>query len=345
MLPVWTKLTKLLDVRTPVVLAPMGAVSNGELAIRVSQGGGYGFIGTDLNDPISFSKELDTARSRLGVVGPDAPLPLGVGYLGWLLDKGNRTQQLLNIALEKRVQSVWLSFGSNLGKWVEYVRQYDSQRTIEHKTLIWIVANSLEVASRAINEWKADVLVLQGCEAGGHGHSEALPLISLLGLVKSKFSNGPPLVAAGGIVNGAQIAGLLLMGADGTVMGTRFAATVESSYSPNQKRGLVEATKSIRTLVFDTINGPTQWPDGINARALRNKAIFDVEAGVDFEERKRLYHEAVKNDDTSRIAIWAGSSVGLVNDIPSTLNKNKDLVNQVHQELIDSLRDASGFLG
>ncbi|GJJ11171.1 hypothetical protein Clacol_005403 [Clathrus columnatus] len=339
---VQTNLTRLLDIQTPIVLAAMGGASNGELAVKVSLGGGYGFIGTAMNDPASFSKELDTARSLLGVVDPDAPLPLGVGYLGWLLEKGDRTQQLLNIGLEKRVQSVWLSFGSNLGKWVEYVRQYDSQRTTEHKTLIWIVASSLEEATRAVNEWKPDVLVVQGCEAGGHGHSEALPLTSLLGLVKAKFPDGPPVVAAGGIVNGAQIAGLLLMGADGTVMGTRFAATIESSYSLNQKKSLVEATSSIRTLVFDTINGPTLWPEGIDGRALRNKAVIDVEAGnVDFEERKRLYNEAVKNDDTSRMAVWAGSSVGLVNDIPSA----SVLVEQIHQELVDALGNASSFLG
>lgn len=89
---------------------------------------------------------------------------MGAGFLAWVLDtdKEGSTVGPLRVALEKRVKSIWLSFGPNLGKWVEYIRQYDSQRTNEHKTLLWMVVNSVEEARKAVEVWKADVLVVQG---------------------------------------------------------------------------------------------------------------------------------------------------------------------------------------
>lgn len=92
----------------------------------------------------------------------DAPLQIGAGYLGWMLDEGGHPVDMLRVALEQRVKSIWLSFGNDLGKWVEYIRQYDRNRTKAHKTLIWTLVNSVAEAEVATRVWKADVLVVQG---------------------------------------------------------------------------------------------------------------------------------------------------------------------------------------
>lgn len=106
---------------------------------------------------------MEVVRRLLGLP-QDAPLPIGTGYLVWHLDKGGNSVDCLRVGLEKRVQSVWLSFGNNLGKWVDYVRQFDRERSesTKHTTLIWILVNSLEEAQKAVNDLKADVLVVQG---------------------------------------------------------------------------------------------------------------------------------------------------------------------------------------
>jgi len=90
-------------------------------------------------------------------------LDIGVGFLGWKLDEPDgKSSQLLTIALEARVSAVWLSFGNDLEKWVAVVREFDTKRAESHKTLIFIVVNSLEDARVAVENLKADVLVAQG---------------------------------------------------------------------------------------------------------------------------------------------------------------------------------------
>lgn len=89
------------------------------------------------------------------------PLPIGVGFLGWILDKTETSDdpRILSVLSEKP-KSVWFAFGVDLGKYVAQVRDYDAQR--EHKTIIFVIANSLKDALCAANEWKVDVVVAQG---------------------------------------------------------------------------------------------------------------------------------------------------------------------------------------
>lgn len=58
------------------------------------------------------------------------------------------------------MKAVWLSFGSDIGKWVRHVREYDAGR--EHKTLVFVVVSALSEALTAINNWKVDAIVAQG---------------------------------------------------------------------------------------------------------------------------------------------------------------------------------------
>ena len=67
---------------------------------------------------------------------------------------------MLQLALEQQVKAVWLSFGSDIGKWVRHVREYDAKR--EHKTLVFVVVSSLSEALTAINDWKVDAVIAQG---------------------------------------------------------------------------------------------------------------------------------------------------------------------------------------
>ena len=92
-----------------------------------------------------------------------ATIPIGVGYLGWQLEKANSPAiELLSIALEARVQAVWFAFGKDLGRWVEFVRNHDGRSRNGHKTLVFAQISTIEEAQRAISEWQVDVVVAQG---------------------------------------------------------------------------------------------------------------------------------------------------------------------------------------
>jgi hypothetical protein len=108
-----------------------------------------------------FRDELNIARSMLNI--PSGPLPIGAGFLGWKLDEpGSQSIPLLELALENGVRAIWLSFGQDLGRWIEFVRNHDQKSGKSPKTLLFVQVNSVDDALVAAQAWKVDVLVAQG---------------------------------------------------------------------------------------------------------------------------------------------------------------------------------------
>ena len=85
-----------------------------------------------------------------------------MGFLGWILDQKEALskEELIPLIFEYRVQAIWLSFGTRLGSWIEYVRSL-TQKT-GHNIQLFVQVSSLDEAQTAIKEWKADVIVAQG---------------------------------------------------------------------------------------------------------------------------------------------------------------------------------------
>ncbi len=77
---------------------------------------------------------------------------------------------------------------------------------------------------RAAIDGEADVVIVQGNEAGGHtGRRGTLSFVAQA----LDLAADTPVVAAGGIAGGRGLAAALAMGCAGAVMGTRFKATHE----------------------------------------------------------------------------------------------------------------------
>ncbi|KAF9457191.1 2-nitropropane dioxygenase [Collybia nuda] len=321
----------------------MAGASGGSLAAQVTLGGGFGFLGAGYETIEKHRSELSIARSILKV-DAQAPLPIGVGYLGWLLDDPkNKGQELLSIALENRVQAIWLSFGNDLEKWIQLIRNTESNREVKEKTKIFIVVSSVQEALVAANKWKADVIVAQGTEAGGHGSTSRTPLLTLVSSILAAIPQDcPPIVAAGGLVNGGHLASLLTLGASGAVFGTRFLLSPESQYTDVQRQALITASTSdsVRTMAFDYARNTLGWPRGIDGRGLHNSTVEDFEKGVDVDVVRSRYHEGAKRNDPDRIVIWAGAGVGMMDKIQPA----KEIVEEIHRECTEILRAAATLL-
>lgn len=338
-----TKLTELLGVTTPVVSAPMAYAAGGALAAEVSRAGGFGFIGVGSEPVEKLRRELAAARQLLDPPR-DAVLPIGVGFIGWIIDQNETLskEELLPLIFEYRVQAIWLSFGTRLGSWVEYVRSM-AQET-GHDIKVFVQVSSLDQAQTAIKEWKADVIVAQGIEAGGHGAGRGLPLLTLLSLILSATdpNTRPPILGAGGLADGSQLAALLTLGASGAVFGTRFLLSPQSLYTDKQREVLLaaDASKSVRTMAFDEARGSTGWPEGIDGRGIRNATVDDFESGVEPSVLRAKYAEAAAKGDTERIIVWAGTGVGSMNRIQPA----KDIVRELHDECLSRLNDARNLI-
>lgn len=316
-----------------VCCAPMRLIALAPLAFEVSRAGGLGFVGAG-SDASTLESMLNDFKS-LQAEDPDLSkiqhvLPVGVGFICWAGEK------LLNDALpaiEKYPPAaVWLfapRSTEDLVQWTGAVRE----RT-NGKTEIWIQVGTVKNAVEVTKACDPDVLVVQGHDAGGHGLHHASGLISLLPEVSDALStlqtqakNGtrrPLLVAAGGIVEGRGAAAALALGAAGIVLGTRYLASPEANIAHGYRDAVVRAgdggQATARTKLFDQLRGTTDWPVEYGGRGVLNESWTDAENGMELEENKRLYNEALaKGDggwgDKARLTTYAGTGVGLVKEI------------------------------
>lgn len=154
--------------------------SSPALAAAASAAGAFGMIAAGIalwhsyhssafeldSDTVGFSsseqlkQELREIRSILQTPEMDS-VPVGVGLLGWILDYTETSEDpRIRAVLDEMPQAIWLAFGEDLGKYVAQIRAYDTKR--DRKTVIFVVANSLEAALRAKKQWEVDVIVAQG---------------------------------------------------------------------------------------------------------------------------------------------------------------------------------------
>ncbi|EMD38862.1 hypothetical protein CERSUDRAFT_112584 [Gelatoporia subvermispora B] len=333
-----TSFTRLLGIRTPVVAAPMGGASTARLALEATRGGGFGFTAAGYGDAQKLREDLSVARAMLPVETRQG-LPIGVGFLGWQLDEQASAIDMLRTVRNSEVKAVWFAFGKDLARWIHCVRELDLQADDGRRTLIFAQVTSLEEALTAVHEWKVDVLVAQGIESGGHGNGSAPSTFTLVSSILSAMPpSGPPVLAAGGLANGTHAAAYLTLGCAGAVFGTRFLLTPESLYTDAQRQALISAgpSSTVRTMAFDQARGTLGWPEGIDGRAIRNRTVHDVESGVDMQEVKEKFQEAVKGGDLTRMLVWAGEGVHLMRDIKGA----KVLVEEIHSEIAHALESA-----
>ena len=244
-MPVSTRLTELLGVRHPILLAPMDLVSGGRLAAAVSRAGGFGMVGGGYGDEDWLAREMDAAGDAR----------VGVGFITWSMAKKPR---VLDLALERRPPAVMLSFGD--------VRPHAERIRRTGATLICQV-QTLEQAREAL-EAGADVLVAAGAEGGGHGVARGT--FTLVPAVADLARGAVSVVAAGGVADGRGLAAALMLGADGVLVGTRFYATQEAAGFQAAKERIVAASgdRTVRGILFD-IARRSIWPTPFTGRVLR----------------------------------------------------------------------------
>jgi nitronate monooxygenase len=294
-MPLKTKLTELLGIEHPIILAPMGGVSGGALAASVTRAGGFGLIGAGYGDPEWIEREFAAAGNT----------PVGIGFITWSLAK---QPQLLDMALARKPRTVMLSFG-DAAPFAKKVKDAGA-------LLICQVQNVKD--AKTVAALGADIVVAQGTEAGGHGAGRAT--FTLVPAIVDAVQ--VPVVAAGGIADGRGMAAALMLGAVGVLVGTRFSASQESLTHANLKKKIVESDgdSTTRTKVFDTVRGYT-WPHPYDGRAIRNAFLerwhgndAGLEAAMATEGPR--YKDAAAQGDTNTMVMFAGENIDLIHDLP-----------------------------
>lgn len=208
----------LLGIDFPVIQAGMVWCSGWRLASAVSRAGGLGLIGSGSMDPETLQEHIQKARAATPrTFGVNIPLlyPHALSHLDTCIKEG--------------VPVVFTSAGN----------PYAVAEKIKGAGLRWVhVVSSVKFARKAV-EAGCDAVVAEGFEAGGHNGREETTTLCLVPMVADAVS--VPVIAAGGIADGRSMAAAFALGAQGVQVGTRFAASIESSAHPAYKEALLRA--------------------------------------------------------------------------------------------------------
>ena len=130
---------------------------------------------------------------------------------------------MFRCCIQRGVKIVFTSAG-NPKTWTPFLKE--NGITVVH------VVSSSKFALKA-QEAGVDAVVAEGFEAGGHNGREETTTLTLIPMVREKIT--VPLIAAGGIATGRGMLAVMVLGADGVQVGSRFAASLESSSHDNFK--------------------------------------------------------------------------------------------------------------
>lgn len=289
-----TRLTDLLGIDVPVMLAGMGGVSYSELVSAVSDAGGFGCLGAS-------TMSSDELVTQLAQVRAATVRPFGVDLLTAFPESLERNVEL-------SIEGGASVFVAGLG-----VPRHVIDVCHGHHVLVMSLCGKVEHARRALDSG-CDAVIAQGTEAGGH--TGAVATMPLVPLVVDAVGESIPVVAAGGIFDGRGLAAALALGADGVWIGTRFIATPEARAVRGFKAHVLEGTEDATTI--------SRAYTGKTMRVLRNARTDRYQADPTllrpFPEQLAIsladgsFHlggdEATPGVDESVEAYPAGQSVG-----------------------------------
>jgi NAD(P)H-dependent flavin oxidoreductase YrpB (nitropropane dioxygenase family) len=281
-----------LKAKLPIVQGGMGvAVSLAGLASAVADEGGIGIISSASIGMLipNFSRNFQEAnklalRNEIRKAKMKTKGIIGVNIMVALSDYESH----LKVAVEEEADLIISGAGLPL-KMPDIVLE---DKAGKNKTKFVPIASSARAAKLIFSYWAdhygviPDAVVVEGPLAGGHlgfkknqiddnsfSLEKLIPeVVSVIQPFEQRFGQNIPVIAGGGIYSGADMHQIMSLGASGVQIATRLVPTYECDASTEFKEAYVNSKKEDLMLI--------ESPVGLPGRAIRNKFLEDVAAGV-----------------------------------------------------------------
>ncbi len=299
------KIVKLFNIDYPIIQAGMIWCSGWKLASAVSNAGGLGLIGSGSMYPDVFREHIIKCKNAT-----DKPFGVNVPMLYPDIDKH------IDIIISEGVKIVFTSAG-NPKTWTGILKEHGI-------TVIHVISNA-KFAKKS-EDAGVDAIVAEGFEAGGHNGREETTTFCLIPLIKQTVNI--PLIAAGGIATGRGMLAAMALGADGVQIGSRFAASTESSANINFKNKIIEANEGDTKLMLKQLTP---------VRLLKNKFYEEIEKaeirGASIEELSKILgrgraKRGMFDGDLEEGELEIGQVSTLINEIKSA----KEIIDEIITE-------------
>lgn len=312
-----TRACDLLGCDFPIILAGMGGVARSELATAVSEAGGYGFLGMVRETP-------DFIRRQIGEVRAKTARNFGVNLIP-AATPSDLFREEIRVCIEEKVHSVCFFWDVDPAA-ISMLRE---------SGILVVCQVGSSVDARQALDAGAQMLIVQGIEAGGHVRSQK-PLTSLLKPI-IRISGDIPVLAAGGIASGQAFINILDHGASGVVLGTALLATDESFAHDYHKSRVVKET-SDETILTDMFH--INWPRGAAVRVLKN-TVTQGRYGDHFtksmekigdDSGRSIYRFSTDSPlrttsgDLESMALYAGKSIDHIRNISSVEDRIREIL-------------------
>ena len=312
------RICALFDIRYPVVQGGMIWNSGWRLASAVSNAGGLGLIGAGSMYPEVLREHIEKCKNATSK-------PFGVNVPMLYPD----IEKIIDILIEDGVKIVFTSAG-NPAKFTPRLKE--AGITVVH------VVSSLKFALKAQTAG-VDAVVAEGFEAGGHNGRDETTTFTLIPMVKEQITI--PLIAAGGIGTGRGMLAAMVLGADGVQLGSRFAASEESSAHQAFKQMIVEAKEGDTMLTLKEL---------APVRLLKNKFFDDVmqlyQNGPSVEELKQLLGRArAKRGMFEGDLVEGELEIGQVSGLIHQIKPAAQIVEEIVAEYRQARTELSSDLG
>ena len=264
------KITQLFNIKYPIIQGGMIWNSGYKLASAVSNAGGLGLIGAGSMYPEVLREHIQKCKKAT-----DKPFGVNIPMLY------PNIEEIMNIVIEEGVKIVFTSAG-NPKTWTAFLKE-------KGITVVHVVSSS--VFALKAQEAGVDAIVAEGFEAGGHNGRDETTTLTLIPMVKEKINI--PIIAAGGIATGRGMLATMILGADGVQVGSRFAASMESSSHNNFKETIVKVKEGDTQLTLKEL---------APVRLVKNKFYNDVQ---------ELYEKCPSKEDLVQLLGRARAKKGM----------------------------------
>ncbi len=284
-----TRVTKLLNIKYPIIQGGMAWVAEYHLASAVSNAGGLGLIG-------AAAAPGDWVRQQVRQMKELTDKPFGVNVM--LMSP--YADEVAQVIIEEKVPVVTTGAGSP----EKYIKGWKESGTV----VIPVVA-SCALAKR-MERVGCDAVIAEGMESGGHiGETTTMCLVPQV-----VDSVNIPVIAAGGIADSRGVNAAFSLGAEAVQMGTCFVATKESWVHENYKERILKA-KDIDTRVTGRTTG---HPVRCLRNAMTSRFLAAEAQGASLEELEKMtlggLRKVVIDGDINEGSIMAGQIAGMVNE-------------------------------
>ena len=355
------EVTELLQIDYPIIQAPMaGGVTTSTLVASVSNYGGLGMIGAGYMNPTQTREQIREIRQLTSnYFGINLFVPHEFNASENEIISANHflkpIRDQLNISIEESIElpqyeSAFETFNEQIKVVIEEevpvcsftfgIPSKEVIQKLKEKNIILMGTATTVREAIEVEKMGMDMVVVQGCEAGGHRgnfiNDFQESLIGLMSLIPQVVDNVRiPVVSTGGIMDGRGLMASICLGAKGVQMGTAFLTCIESGANNVHKEAILQSNED-QTILTRAFSG--KW-----ARGIKNEFISEMqEHEIDFPDfpiQNTLTQDIRKTSASQHnkefMSLWSGQS--------SRLAKNQTVETLIKDIIIEAKKIKNGI--